>query len=201
VLAAITLSAKLVSRNAAAWPCSLQSPGPNAGPRSAPATSSPATSAWPYQFSDTKITPPATTHSSASLTNCWTPGDRRGPLTQSPILKQVGGTHHCLPSTRESHAKLDAVEDLALLAEDTGITLVHLALAIVMQHPGVTAPIVGPRTMEQLDTQIGAVDVALGTDVLDRIDEIVAPGKNVGGDDAYATDALTDPFLRRRRTA
>jgi len=37
--------------------------------------------------------------------------------------------------------------------------------------------------------------------VLDRIDEIVAPGKNVGGDDAYVTDALTDPFLRRRRTA
>lgn len=93
------------------------------------------------------------------------------------------------------------MEDLALLAEDTGITLVHLALAFVMQHPGVTAPIVGPRTMEQLDTQIGAVDVALGTDVLDRIDEIVTPGKNVGGDDAYATDALTDPFLRRRRTA
>jgi len=93
------------------------------------------------------------------------------------------------------------VEDLALLAEDTGITLVHLALAFVMQHPGVTAPIVGPRTMEQFDTQLGAVDVALGTDVLDRIDEIVAPGKNVGGDDAYATDALTDPFLRRRRTA
>jgi len=105
------------------------------------------------------------------------------------------------PSTRENQAKLDAVEDLALLAEDTGITLVHLALAFVMQHPGVTAPIIGPRTMEQLDTQLGAVDVALGTDVLDRIDEIVAPGKNVGGDDAYATDALTDPFLRRRRTA
>jgi len=40
------------------------------------------------------------------------------------------------PSTRENQAKLDAVEDLALLAEDTGITLVHLALAFVMQHPG-----------------------------------------------------------------
>ena len=71
-----------------------------------------------------------------------------------------------------------------------------------MQHPGVTAPIVGPRTMEQLDTQLGAVNVALSTDVArpDRRDR--GAGKNVGGgDDAYVTDALTDPFLRRRRTA
>ena len=70
-----------------------------------------------------------------------------------------------------------------------------------MQHPAVTAPIIGPRTMEHLESQLGAVDVQLSTDVLDRIDEIVAPGSNVGDDgNGYATDALTDPFLRRRRT-
>ncbi len=105
--------------------------------------------------------------------------------------------------TPENAAKLDAVEQLAVLAEDTGISLIHLALAFVIQHPGVTAPIIGPRTMEQLETQLGAADVRLGTDVLDRIDEIVAPGTNVGGsaDIGYAPDALGDPFLRRRRTA
>ena len=104
-----------------------------------------------------------------------------------------------LPGNR---AKLDAVEDLALLAEEAGLSLVHLALAFVLQHPGVTAPIIGPRTMEQLDSQLGAVDVRLSTDVLDRIDEIVPPGRNVSPDDAgYVPDALQDPFLRRRRTA
>ncbi|MCH1867748.1 aldo/keto reductase [Nocardioides sp. CFH 31398] len=99
-------------------------------------------------------------------------------------------------------AKLEAVEQLNLLAEDAGISMVHLALAFVMQHPGVTAPIIGPRTMEQLESQLGAADVRLSSDVLDRIDEIVPPGRNVSpGDEGYTPKALTDPFLRRRRTA
>ncbi len=105
-------------------------------------------------------------------------------------------------SNPENQAKLDAVEDLAQLAEQAGMTLVHLALAFVLQHPAVTAPIIGPRTMEQLESQLGAVDVRLSPDVLDRVDEIVPPGTNVSrGDAGYVPDALTDPFLRRRRTA
>lgn len=56
--------------------------------------------------------------------------------------------------------------------------------------------------MDQLDSQLGAVDTALSADVLDRIDEIVAPGRTIADDgNAYLTDALTTPFLRRRRTA
>jgi aryl-alcohol dehydrogenase-like predicted oxidoreductase len=99
-------------------------------------------------------------------------------------------------------ARLDAVEALAVLAEEVGISLVHLALAFVLQHPAVTAPIIGPRTMEQLDTQLGATEVHLDAAVLDRIDQIVAPGLTIADDgNTYVTDALTDPFLRRRRTA
>jgi aryl-alcohol dehydrogenase-like predicted oxidoreductase len=101
-----------------------------------------------------------------------------------------------------NHAKLDAADALAELAEDTGVSLVHLALAFVMQHPAVTAPIIGPRTMEQLESQLGAVDVTLGTEVLDRIDEIVPPGVTLSRADAgYVAPALQEPFLRRRRTA
>jgi aryl-alcohol dehydrogenase-like predicted oxidoreductase len=101
-----------------------------------------------------------------------------------------------------NQAKLDAVEDLAVLAGQAGVTLVHLALAFVIQHPAVTAPIIGPRTMEQLDSQLGAVDVHLSIDILDRIDEIVAPGRTIADEgNAYVSDALTNPFLRRRRTA
>ncbi len=56
--------------------------------------------------------------------------------------------------------------------------------------------------MEQLESQLGAVDVRLSSEVLDRIDEIAAPGRTIAEDgNTYVTDPLTDPFLRRRRTA
>jgi aryl-alcohol dehydrogenase-like predicted oxidoreductase len=80
------------------------------------------------------------------------------------------------------------------VAEDAGMSLVHMALAFVLQHPGVTAPIIGPRTMEQLESQLGAVDVTLTTDVLDRIDEIVPPGVTLSrADIGYLTPALPIP--------
>jgi aryl-alcohol dehydrogenase-like predicted oxidoreductase len=102
-----------------------------------------------------------------------------------------------------NQAKLDAVEELALLAEDAGITLIHLALAFTLAHPAVTAPIIGPRTMEQLESQLGAVDVTLSDDILDRIDKIVPPGVTLNreADSGYLTPALREPSLRRRRTA
>ncbi len=101
-----------------------------------------------------------------------------------------------LPGTQR---KLDAVEDLAQLAERTGVSLVHLALAFVLRHPAVTAAIIGPRTTEQLETQLEAADVHLDVDVLDEIDRIVPPGKNLSSADAgWTPPALSDPSLRRR---
>ncbi len=101
-----------------------------------------------------------------------------------------------------NRAKLDAAEELALVAEDAGLSLVHLALAFTLAHPAVTAPIIGPRTMEQLESQLGAVDITLSDDVLDRIDKIVPPGVNLNGEDSgYTPPAVREPFLRRRRTA
>jgi aryl-alcohol dehydrogenase-like predicted oxidoreductase len=105
-------------------------------------------------------------------------------------------------SNPENQRKLDAADALGKLADDSGISLVHLALAFVMQHPAVTAPIIGPRTMEQLESQIGAADVTLSTDILNRIDEIVPPGVTISRFDAgYQPPSVTNPFLRRRRTA
>ncbi len=95
--------------------------------------------------------------------------------------------------------KLDAAEAFAQLAEEAGLSLIHLAIAFVMNHPAVTSPIIGPRTMEQLESQLGATDVVLTADVLDRIDEIVPPGTTLAAADAgYAPPSLTDPALRRR---
>jgi aryl-alcohol dehydrogenase-like predicted oxidoreductase len=86
------------------------------------------------------------------------------------------------------------------LADDLGIPLVHLAVAWVIHHPTVTAAIIGPRKMDQLESQLGAVDVVLEDAVLDRIDEIVPPGTNFGWADAgYSPPGVADPARRRRR--
>jgi aryl-alcohol dehydrogenase-like predicted oxidoreductase len=101
-----------------------------------------------------------------------------------------------------NQAKLAAVERLTSLADDAGISLVHLALGFVLRHPTVTAPIIGPRTMEQLESQLGAAAVRLGTDVLDAIDEIVPPGSNLNPvDSGWRPPALDDTSGRRRPAA
>jgi aryl-alcohol dehydrogenase-like predicted oxidoreductase len=101
-------------------------------------------------------------------------------------------------SLPDNQRKLDAADALGRLAEEAGMTLIELALAFVIRHPAVTAAIIGPRTMEHLGSQLGAADVYLSDEVLDRIDEIVAPGVNVNPADAgYENPALTQAALRR----
>jgi aryl-alcohol dehydrogenase-like predicted oxidoreductase len=94
--------------------------------------------------------------------------------------------------------KLDAADALGKLADEAGITLIELALAFVLRHPAITAAIIGPRTMEHLESQLTAADVELSADVLDRIDEIVPPGMNFNPADAgYQNPALSPEALRR----
>jgi len=97
--------------------------------------------------------------------------------------------------------KLDAADALATVAEEAGISLVHLAIAFVLNHPGVTSAIIGPRTMEQLESQLGAASVRLDAATLDRIDAIVPPGTNVVASDAGWTNPALKPEARRRRRA
>jgi aryl-alcohol dehydrogenase-like predicted oxidoreductase len=94
--------------------------------------------------------------------------------------------------------KLDAVEALAQLADEAGMPLIHLALAFVINHPAVTAAIIGPRTMEHLESQVGAADVTLDAAILDRIDEIVLPGTNVNPADGGWQNPDLEPAARRR---
>ena len=101
-------------------------------------------------------------------------------------------------SAPENAAKLAAAEALARLAEEAGLTLVQLALAFVLEHPAVTSAIIGPRTFEQLDTQLGADKVKLSQDVLDRIDEIVPPGTNLNPADAGWSNPHLQQANRRR---
>ena len=100
-----------------------------------------------------------------------------------------------------NQAKLEAAEQLAQLAEQAGISLIHLALAFVIHHPAVTAAIIGPRTMEQLESQLGADEVELSDEVLDRIDEIVPPGTNLNPSDAGWENPALAPAARRGQAA
>lgn len=101
-------------------------------------------------------------------------------------------------STPGNQRKLDAVEDLAVLAEQSGISLIELAVAFVINHPGVTSAIIGPRTMKQLEAFLPAAEITLSTDVLDRIDQIVAPGVTVNPVDNSYGDYELQPAQRRR---
>jgi aryl-alcohol dehydrogenase-like predicted oxidoreductase len=97
-------------------------------------------------------------------------------------------------------AKLDAADALGALADDAGLTLIQMAVAFVIRHPAVTSAIIGPRTMEHLDGYLAADGIELSTDVLDRIDKIVAPGVTINVADNMwnvGTRAL-DAALRRR---
>jgi aryl-alcohol dehydrogenase-like predicted oxidoreductase len=98
-----------------------------------------------------------------------------------------------------NQAKLDAADQLAVLAQEAGMSLIQLAIAFVINHPGITSAIIGPRTMEQLESQLGADEVTLDAAILDRIDEIVPPGTNLNAPDSgYQPPSLTDASRRRR---
>jgi aryl-alcohol dehydrogenase-like predicted oxidoreductase len=101
-------------------------------------------------------------------------------------------------SLPENQRKLEAVEQLAQVAEGAGLSLIELAIAFVVNHPAVTSAIIGPRTMEQLDSQLPAADIALDAAMLDRIDEIVRPGVNLNPADTSYGEHVLKPTLRRR---
>ncbi len=98
--------------------------------------------------------------------------------------------------------RLDVVERFISLAEEVGMPLTHLAMAFAIAHPGVTSALAGLRTMSHLDDLLAGLDVVLTDDILDRIDEIVPPGTDVGTlDQAYVPPALQRAALRRRPPA
>lgn len=101
-----------------------------------------------------------------------------------------------LPANR---ARLDAVERLAEVADEAGLTMIQLALGFVTAHPAVTSALIGPRTPDHLHAQLAAADTVLSADVLDAIDAVVAPGTDLAAHEKHDTPpALLDPSLRRR---
>jgi aryl-alcohol dehydrogenase-like predicted oxidoreductase len=135
-----------------------------------------------------------------------------GTLVWSPLAKGMltgkyrkgqpqpdSGRAKRFPKQMTDVRNLDAIEKLIPIAEAAGLSLIHMAMAFVMAHPGVTSAIIGPRTMQHLDDLLAGAEVVLGDDVLDRIDAAVPPGTDAGSMGAvYEPPAVTQPSLRRR---
>lgn len=131
-----------------------------------------------------------------------------GPLAQGLLTGRVrrnqenGLRRAGLFTHLNDERRIDVVERLIPLAAEAGMPMTHLAMAFTIAHPGVTSAIIGPRTMDHLDDLIAGFDVALGDDILDRIDEIVPPGTDVGAlDQEYRPPELLEAGLRRRPVA
>jgi aryl-alcohol dehydrogenase-like predicted oxidoreductase len=132
------------------------------------------------------------------LAGGWLSGRYRkgSELPESQRAQRIPGRYDM--SKPENQRKLEIADALGRLADEAGITLIEMALAFVIRHPAVTAAIIGPRTMEHLESQLTAADVTLSDDVLDRIDEIVAPGINVNPTDGGWDNPALAPATRRR---
>ena len=132
------------------------------------------------------------------LAGGWLTGRYRleSPAPESTRSQRLPGRYDVsLPANQR---KLEAADALARLAQEAGIPLIEMALAFVIRHPAVTAAIIGPRTMDHLESQLGAADIEIPDDVLDRIDEIVAPGVNVNPADAGWDNPALATAARRR---
>ncbi|HYI38187.1 MAG TPA: aldo/keto reductase [Thermoleophilaceae bacterium] len=131
------------------------------------------------------------------LAGGWLTGRKRGEGEETPRQKMMSNRFDMsLPGNQR---KAEAVDQLEKVAEEAGLTMIHLALGFVLAHPAVTAPIIGPRTMEHLESQLGAAEVTLSKDVLDKIDEIVPPGLDtVSGERSFTPPAVAEASLRRR---
>ncbi|MFF2051121.1 aldo/keto reductase [Leifsonia sp. NPDC058194] len=131
------------------------------------------------------------------LSGGWLSGRWRKDAASAPTSSARPSARFDL-SSPANQRKLEIVEGLAVLAEESGLTLIELAIAFVLTHPAVTSAIVGPRTMEQLESYLPAAEVTLSADVLDRIDALVAPGTTLNPDDNSYGAAELLPHARRR---
>ncbi|HET7560369.1 MAG TPA: aldo/keto reductase [Limnochordia bacterium] len=82
-------------------------------------------------------------------------------------------------TTESAQKRLAALPKLEQIAAEAGKSLSQFALGWVLSHPAVTAPIIGPRTMEQLEDNLGAVGWTVTPEMRQAVDQVVPPGTNL----------------------
>ncbi|MFT4042958.1 MAG: aldo/keto reductase [Gordonia sp. (in: high G+C Gram-positive bacteria)] len=128
----------------------------------------------------------------------WLSGSYRldAPQPESARADLIAGRFDI--AAAHNRRKLEAADALARLAEDSGLSLIELAIGFALTHPAVSSVIIGPRTAVHLEAYLKAASVELDHAVLDRIDEIVAPGTQfIERDTGVDTASLQPAALRR----
>jgi aryl-alcohol dehydrogenase-like predicted oxidoreductase len=113
----------------------------------------------------------------------WSP--LAGGLLGGVLEKEASGrraSEHIQKSIQQFRHQLEAYE---ALCEEIGEEPADVALAWLLNNPAVTAPIIGPRTLEQLDGSLRALSIKFTSDLLTRLDEIW-PGPGGTAPEAYA---------------
>ncbi len=113
----------------------------------------------------------------------WSP--LGGGLLGGALQKATQGRHtdeRTVKNIEKNRARLEAYESFC---RDMGEQPAHVALAWLLKNPAVTAPIIGPRTLEQLEGSLRALEVKLSDDTLKKLDEIW-PGPGGQAPEAYA---------------
>src|SRR4029079_19258830 len=95
---------------------------------------------------------------------------------EQPAGRMSDGTHFRSASLLKNPKAFDLVDALQGIAQEKSCTLSQLAVAWCMQRPGITSPIIGPRTLAQLEDHLGALSLSLSKEELERIDAISPPG-------------------------
>ncbi len=102
------------------------------------------------------------------------------------ILKGVREGRRASESVQQALAKYrDRIEQYEAFCEELGEEPANVALAWLLHQPAVTAPIIGPRTLEQLERSMRALEIQLDDTALKRLDEIF-PGPGGPAPEAYA---------------
>lgn len=111
----------------------------------------------------------------------WSP--LQGGLLGGVLKKENDGVRRTKGRAAEALAKhRDKIQQYEDLADDLGLEPGDVALAWLLHQPAVTSPIVGPRTQQQLDAALRALDVKLDADALKRLDDIF-PGHRTAPED------------------
>jgi aryl-alcohol dehydrogenase-like predicted oxidoreductase len=82
-------------------------------------------------------------------------------------------------AARVSQQAVEAGNRFVRLARESGVDPARLAIAWVMHQPAVVAPLIGPKSVEQLEHLLPVMDLAISADILAACDEICAPGSAV----------------------
>ncbi len=113
----------------------------------------------------------------------WSP--LAGGLLGGVLERATSGRRAAEPMTETIEKHRSRIEAYESYCRELGETPADVALAWLLRNPAVTAPIIGPRTREQLDGSVRALEIHLDTEQLSRLDAIF-PGPGGEAPEAYA---------------